>query len=588
MLLNLRLSLGAFRAAALGGILDQLSVQSTASYSLRKLRTAYTGSAIRVRRSSDNAELDIGFTADDDLDQVTLLNHCGAGNGFVTTWYDQSGNGRNATNTTAGEQPQIVASGVINSKNGKPTIRNLSTSTNLQIPTANFFRNVPVNAANTVAFYPSDTTYLANGMLVFASVGTVVTSTRFGLTPSLNPGGNFLATAFRRLDGDGYTTRPSTQSSLVARGALFIQTGIVNHANALASHYYNGAESLAPTATGLGTGNTSNTDPQTVRLFHGSIALSSPVGTEISEVTFFDANLSTNDRQLLEANQGTFYGITLSSFDADAQAYITAVEAADGQALEGNVKVAINNFVVGCKADGIWEAIKASCIMAGARTLNGALVPLKGTAPTNFNFVAGDYDRKTGLVGNGTTKYLDSNRNNNADPQDNKHLSAYVTVNPVTGGVAQNIGGTDVIESGASWLRRSANNTTSSHRTNTATSYDYTDGFPLAFSLIGSSRSASSANSYFAASGVKTSTEVSTTPANRNIFFFRAVGGYSDARLSFYSIGEALDLALLDARVTTLINNTAFVINTGLNPASYDADTIKYINAGYAAGGTLL
>jgi hypothetical protein len=103
-------------------------------------------------------------------------------------------------------------------------------------------------------------------------------------------------------------------------------------------------------------------------------------------------------------------------FDTDAQAYITAVETADGAALEEGVKTAINNFVVDCKADGIWSAIKASCILAGARTLNGALVPLAGTAPTNFNFVSGDYNRKTGLVGDGISKYLNSNRANNADP----------------------------------------------------------------------------------------------------------------------------------------------------------------------------
>ena len=52
-------------------------------------------------------------------------------------------------------------------------------------------------------------------------------------------------------------------------------------------------------------------------------------------------------------------------FDADATAYIAAVEAADGQALEAGVKTAINTFVVGCKADGIWTALKASCIQIG-------------------------------------------------------------------------------------------------------------------------------------------------------------------------------------------------------------------------------
>jgi hypothetical protein len=93
--------------------------------------------------------------------------------------------------------------------------------------------------------------------------------------------------------------------------------------------------------------------------------------------------------------------------------------------ISGDLRLA--SFVKGCKNDGIWTAIKASCILAGARTLAGALVPLVGTAPTNFDglFDSGDYNRKTGLIGDGSTKSLDSNRNNNADPQNSKHVSAY-------------------------------------------------------------------------------------------------------------------------------------------------------------------
>jgi hypothetical protein len=119
--------------------------------------------------------------------------------------------------------------------------------------------------------------------------------------------------------------------------------------------------------------------------------------------------------------------VRASATDPDAQAYLQAVEAVDGQALEFEVARAIDNFVLGCKADGIWNAIKASCILAGARTLNGALVPLVGTAPTNFNFVSSDYNRKTGLVGDGSTKYLNSNRNNNADPQNSHHLAVFAS-----------------------------------------------------------------------------------------------------------------------------------------------------------------
>jgi len=92
------------------------------AYSLRKLRTAYTGSAIRVRRSSDNAEQNIGYGSNNVLDTAALLTFCGPGDGFVTTWYDQSGNANNATQSTAFNQPQIVKAGAMLTTNGKNSI----------------------------------------------------------------------------------------------------------------------------------------------------------------------------------------------------------------------------------------------------------------------------------------------------------------------------------------------------------------------------------------------------------------------------------------------------------------------------------
>ena len=127
--------------------------------------------------------------------------------------------------------------------------------------------------------------------------------------------------------------------------------------------------------------------------------------------------------------------IQLDARDADANAYMAAVEAADGEPLELGVRLAITDFVLGCKADGIWSAIKASCILAGARTLNGALVPLVGTAPTNNNFVSGDYNRKTGLVGDGSTKYLNSNLLVNALSATSHALFAYGAITGNTGDI---------------------------------------------------------------------------------------------------------------------------------------------------------
>jgi len=115
-------------------LLLDLYPSAAAAYSLRKLRTDYTGSAIRVRRSSDNAEQDIGFDATGNLDTSSLTTFCGVGNGFVTTWYDQSGNANNATQTTAANQPQIVSSGSILLINTKPSLNFDGSNDNFIIP----------------------------------------------------------------------------------------------------------------------------------------------------------------------------------------------------------------------------------------------------------------------------------------------------------------------------------------------------------------------------------------------------------------------------------------------------------------------
>jgi hypothetical protein len=102
------------------GLLDDYP-NAAAAYSLRLLRTAYTGDAIRVRRASDNTEQDIGFVSNE-LDTSALTTFCSGTNGFVKTWYDQSGNGNDASQTTSANQPQIVSSGSVLNVNGKPSL----------------------------------------------------------------------------------------------------------------------------------------------------------------------------------------------------------------------------------------------------------------------------------------------------------------------------------------------------------------------------------------------------------------------------------------------------------------------------------
>jgi hypothetical protein len=122
-------------------LLDNISGSATGAYSVvRKLRTAYAGSAVRVRRSSDNTEQDIGFSGGV-LDTASLLSFVGAGNGFVVTLYDQSGNSRNLTMATTANQPQIAASGAMITVNSNPAMQFDGTNDNLAGASIGTFAN---------------------------------------------------------------------------------------------------------------------------------------------------------------------------------------------------------------------------------------------------------------------------------------------------------------------------------------------------------------------------------------------------------------------------------------------------------------
>ena len=261
--------------------------------------------------------------------------------------------------------------------------------------------------------------------------------------------------------------------------------------------------------------------------------------------------------------------------DPDAIIYINNVEKADGENLEYDTAKAIHDFVVGCKADGIWTAIKASCILAGARTLAGALVPLVGPVPTNVSsrFVSGDYNRKTGLKGNGVSttgggagKILDSGFDATSAYQNNNHLACYETEKETTGGkfyvcchrdvnATLAAGGLELGITTATNRPVFARNYTSA---STVYSQTYTNN-----NFIGTARGGSSGYSIQVNSTSESITAASTsasTSVRARIYGVEASNNVTDARLAFYSIGESLDLALLDARVTDLINAFAAAI----------------------------
>ena len=106
------------------------------AYGLRKLRAAYSGYALRVRRSSDNTETDVEFynSKEVTLNSTvtaggTLRDFVGANTAYVTKWYNQSGNSStqagggkwsgfptapDAAQTVTSYQPELITSGSMN------------------------------------------------------------------------------------------------------------------------------------------------------------------------------------------------------------------------------------------------------------------------------------------------------------------------------------------------------------------------------------------------------------------------------------------------------------------------------------------
>lgn len=99
------------------GPLDGI-VNIAAIWAERRLLTDYEGAWCVMRRSSDNDEEEFNFLADGARDQASVTSWQGGGNAFRVTTYDQSGNGRNATQVTAANQPQYVNNVI----NGMPVL----------------------------------------------------------------------------------------------------------------------------------------------------------------------------------------------------------------------------------------------------------------------------------------------------------------------------------------------------------------------------------------------------------------------------------------------------------------------------------
>lgn len=276
---------GRFGAAPASLLLDTYT-GAAAAYSLRQLRTGVTN-VVRVRRSSDNTESD--FTAAQVTDG-TLTTWVGAGNnGFVRTWYDQSGNGRDATQTTTANQPQIVSSGSLVLQNSKPTLdfdgsndRLINSALSLSQPETVF-----VVARRDVAGSAADVVFDSynNSRHAFVNLGTSETpNNRWVIDAGGSSPQPIVAAAFDNANLNLFTLLYNGSSS-----AIFI----------------NGAQSVSGNAgtsgfSGLSIGDLRGNPSPLVALYE--------MDGKISELIIYASNQSSN-RSAIEANINANYSM---------------------------------------------------------------------------------------------------------------------------------------------------------------------------------------------------------------------------------------------------------------------------------------
>lgn len=275
-----------YGAPALGA----MGTSAQAAFSLRNLGCGYAGYAIRVRRSSDNTTQDIGFTSTGDLDTAALKTFVGSGSGFVTVWYDQSGNSRDAAQATAGNQPRIVNAGVVERQNGQPALRYLGI--NYGLATASFTAFSTAACFNGVAKVNTDLTYNA-----------IVSKTGSGGNANIPSPIDFYNARNVVGDGTGYVFKDVTQSFNSAK-SLGIWTFRAQVSGSFDA-YYNGSSNL-PSGT---VGTTFNDVGNPLYIGKRADGVTGLNGW-ISEILTFASFPSDADRQYFEYTQSLYYGIS--------------------------------------------------------------------------------------------------------------------------------------------------------------------------------------------------------------------------------------------------------------------------------------
>ena len=385
---------------------------AAAAYSLRKLRSGYTGSAIRVRRSSDNTEQDIGFTSTGDLDTTALTTFVGANNGFVTTWYDQSGTNNNFIQTGNTNQPLIINTGSLILDKNKPIIS-----------------------------FDGVNQFLVGG------INTSQQGTIFAIFNPLNDGAFRISQADPNSITSSFSTdtlyaSPSTTNvrflELLTPNNIVLGNTNINNSKILTvynsnsvvwSAWVNSNSQNFTVTSGVNTGSWFGDYPYPMYLQR--LNRSSPFNNKanIQEIIIYNTNQSTN-RIGIETNINSYYGIYNSNIDTDAQAFITAASITDS-----TQQGAVDALVKDLKNYGIWTKMKAIYPFVGG-TANAHKFNLKDPRDVDgafrLVFNGGWTHSSTGALPNGSNGFANTNLTpSTVLTYPSAHISVYSRTNTV-------------------------------------------------------------------------------------------------------------------------------------------------------------
>jgi len=270
---NAHFQIGNFGTPTSGLLFDY--PDAAAAYSVRQLANT-AALSMRVREDATDTETNIGFDANGDLDTAAIAAHCGTANGYVVTWYDQSGNGNDAEQPTSGGsalQPQIYNGTAVITRNGKPLIESTENVTSFNV----------VSLSQSAPYTMMGVSYNHNDFNRAIAFGNIA---------------NMRAVAARNKAQFQSTSGSVITASVNLGDSSVVYTAVANGTNSF-------VRALGETASAETSGAT--TDTALTELQPGAS------GTGVSsmqELILWDGALSSTDYGAIETDMDTFFSVT--------------------------------------------------------------------------------------------------------------------------------------------------------------------------------------------------------------------------------------------------------------------------------------